>query len=339
MYYVGLDIHKAQSTICLLDPHGKRISTETIRGPWLKLFEKLKEIPKPFAVCFEASNGYGYIHENLLKLAKRVAVAHPGQLRLIFRSKHKNDRADAEKLAKLLFLDEVPPVHVPNGDVRAWRSLIEHRHRLVGERTRAKNALRALCRSHGITAPRNVWYSEGRSWLRELEWPTEMEALQRDIMLERIESINLMILRVERILRQKALSHIGVSILMTIPAVGIRTAEAIVAYIDEPGRFRKNKSIGNYFGLVPRQDASGSVNRLGHITRTGPSVVRKLLVESAWQGVRSSPRIRSYYERVMNKDPQRKKIAIVATAHYLLRVMLAMLTTGECWRDEEKEAA
>ena len=34
----------------------------------------------------------------------RVLVAHPGQLRLIYRSKNKNDRKDAERLAKLLYL-------------------------------------------------------------------------------------------------------------------------------------------------------------------------------------------------------------------------------------------
>jgi hypothetical protein len=50
-----------------------------------------------------------------------VAVAHPGQLRLIYKSK-KNDRVDAAKLAKLLYLDLVPQVHVPRADVRAWRA-------------------------------------------------------------------------------------------------------------------------------------------------------------------------------------------------------------------------
>ena len=53
-----------------------------------------------------------------------VKVAHPGQLRLIFRSKHKNDRNDAERLAKLLYLGETPAVHVPAPEVRAWRELI-----------------------------------------------------------------------------------------------------------------------------------------------------------------------------------------------------------------------
>jgi hypothetical protein len=54
-----------------------------------------------------------------------------GKLRLIFRSSRKNDRVDAEKLAKLLFLDEVPPVHVPSVEVRSWRSMIEHHRKLV----------------------------------------------------------------------------------------------------------------------------------------------------------------------------------------------------------------
>ena len=57
-------------------------------------------------------------------------------------------------------------------------------------------------------------------------------------------------------------------------------------------RFQRNKAIGCYFGLIPKQDASGRSNRLGHITREGPSVVRSLLVEAAWQGIRRCPRIR-----------------------------------------------
>jgi len=112
-----------------------------------------EELNRPMAVCFEASCGYGHLYEQLSRLAQRVVVAHPGQLRLIFRSKRKNDRVDAEKLAKLLYLDEVPVVHVPDVNVRDWRSLIQFRNRLIARRTRTKNALRALLRGHGIATP------------------------------------------------------------------------------------------------------------------------------------------------------------------------------------------
>jgi transposase len=85
------------------------------RLEWPKLLERIEaEVPRPFAVCFEASCGYGYLHGRLSALAERVAVAHPGQLRLIFRSKRKNDRVDAEKQAKLLYLDQVPRCSAPS---------------------------------------------------------------------------------------------------------------------------------------------------------------------------------------------------------------------------------
>ena len=51
----------------------------------------------------------------------KQASQYPGQLRLIFKSKKKNDRADAAKIAKLLYLDAAPQAHVPSADVRAWR--------------------------------------------------------------------------------------------------------------------------------------------------------------------------------------------------------------------------
>ena len=51
-----------------------------------------------------------------------------------------------------------------------------------------------------------------------------------------------------------------------------------------------------------------------------------------------SQRLRAFYERILRGDPGRRKIALVATAHHMLRTMLAMLQTGELWRSEQQEA-
>src|SRR5438552_17434234 len=135
MYYVGLDVHFKRSSVCILDCDGKLVKRLEVKGAWARLFEEVdRSVPRPFAVCYEASCGYGDLQDQLAKRADRVSVAHPGQLRLIFRAKKKNDRVDCTKLAKLLYLDEVPQVHVPDLDVRAWRGLINYRRRLVGRR-------------------------------------------------------------------------------------------------------------------------------------------------------------------------------------------------------------
>src|SRR6476620_5845341 len=123
MFNVGLDVGDNCSSIEILDEHGKQFKHLEVKGRWPVMLQRIeKEVPKPFAICFEASSGYGYLHDRLSKVASRVEVAHPGQLRLIFKSKRKHNRVDSQKLAKLLFLDEVPRAWVPPAEVRSWRA-------------------------------------------------------------------------------------------------------------------------------------------------------------------------------------------------------------------------
>jgi transposase len=166
--------------------------------------------------------------------------------------------------------------------------------------------------------------------------PTASQQLRRDLLLEEIETLIRQTRRIEQQLNHQAGRTPGVALLRTIPGVGVRTAEAVAAFVDDPKRFRHAKAVGRYFGLVPCQDQSGDKNRLGHITREGAPVVRQLVAEAAWQAIRRSPAVRAYFEHAQRDDPQRKKIALVATAHYLVRVMWSMLRHGTAW--EEKRA-
>jgi len=335
MFNVGLDVGDNCSSVEILDEHGKHFKHLEVKGRWPVLLEKIdKEVPKPFAICFEASCGYGHLHDRLSKLAQRVEVAHPGQLRLIFKSKKKHNRVDSQKLAKLLFLDEVPRAWVPPAEVRSWRAMIEHRQKLLRDRVCAKNQIRSLLKGLGIQAVKGLWTRNGMKWLKELELG-EAEALRRDLMVGQVEGVNKMIRRVEKHLKKVSDKIPAVALLMTIPGVGIRTAETFVAYVHDIKRFAKIKRVGSYFGLVPCQDATGNINRLGHITKDGPATVRKMLTEAAWQGRRRSKTIRGFYEQVRREDPKRNKIALIATAHYLTRVMAAMLRSGECFREKE----
>lgn len=333
MRYVGLDVHYRSSTYCVLDENGQELQCETIRGHWPKLLERLRTLGKPWTICFEASCGYGYLYRELSRMAQRVVVAHPGQLRLIFRAKRKNDRIDARKLAKLLYLDEVPAAYVPSQEVQSWRELVEHRRRMVDRQTTCKNALRSLFRGQGKIPPTGLWTKKGLAWLRQEEMPTPAARLKRDLLLDELDEAKRRVRTVTKALNALGEGHPGVLLLRTIPGVGLRTAEAVMAYVDQPDRFHRRKQVGAYFGFVPCQDASAGVNRLGHITRQGPATARKYLVEAAWQGVYRSPTIRAYFERIQHGRPERRKIALVATAHYLLRCMHAMLVRNEPWHE------
>lgn len=334
MFYVGLDVHTTQITICVLNNDGKVHKRCTVRE-LPQLIEFLAKLSEPFQTCFEASCNYGWLSEALKKVAQRVVVAHPGQLKLIFRSKKKNDRNDAEKLAKLLYVDQLPEVHVPPADVRAWRELITFRKRIIEKRTRAKNGIRALLRSLGIKAPSRpgLWTKAGMRWLKELTFEQSLLAMKRDMLVEEIESLSSQVQRVEKELAKFSKDNPAVFQLRSIPGVGLRTAETMVAFIDDPHRFKSSKQVGAYFGLVPSQDQSSDKNRLGHITRQGSAAARAMLTEAAWQAIRRSVTVKAYFERIQREDPARKKIALIATAHYLSRVMWAMLKHGTLWKE------
>lgn len=331
MLYIGMDVHWNTTTICILNQFGKKVKTKRINGGWDRVTRYLAGFSERFVIAFEASCGCGTLYDRLRTLAARVVVAHPGQLRLICDAKRKNDRIDAEKLARLLLADVVPPAYVPGIQTREYRRMIEHRQHVLGQVVRCKNGLRAVLRSLGIRAPRSLWSREGLSWLAEVPLP-EGAALQRDMLLEELKVFQGQLERITRKLDKIARNHPGVIVLRTIPGIGPRTAEAVVAYIDDPKRFTKIRSVGAYFGLVPCQDASAGVNRLGHITREGPATVRKLLVEASWQVIRRCPRTRRRWARICQGRADRRKIATVAVARHLACCMLSMLQTGEVWR-------
>jgi transposase len=209
----------------------------------------------------------------------------------------------------------------------------------LAKRVAAKNQLRALLRSAGVVAQRpgkTLWSGKGLAWLREQPL-ADAEALVRDTLLEELGELAAKVRRAEAELARRADAHPGVTLLRTIPGVGVRTAEAFVAYVDDVRRFRRTRQVGSYLGLVPCQDSSAGKDRLGHITGDGPATVRKLLCEAAWQAVRRSPAVRAFFDRVAGGERGRRKLAVVAVAHKLARAMAAMLRTGEAWREAAGE--
>lgn len=330
MLYVGLDVHSRQSSLCILNSAGGVVNQIQVKGPRTLVVDRLRQLDEPFSVCYEASCGYGHLYESLRPLAHHVAVAHPGKLRLIYGSKRKNDKIDAHKLAKLLLLDMVPPVHVPSVDVRAWRSLIVLRQRVMSQVVRAKNQIRAVLRENDIIGAKWLWSKRQLVWLESLDLHP-IARLRLDLAVEEYKSLDRKIKRLEAELRKYADRHPAVRLLTTIPGVGIRTAEAFVAWVDDIARFRRTKQLGAYFGLVPCQDASADKNRLGHITRDGPPVMRKPITEAAWTAIKKCPAFKAFFERITGGKAERKKIAIVATSHRMIRVMGAMLRTGTAY--------
>jgi transposase len=128
-----------------------------------------------------------------------------------------------------------------------------------------------------------------------------------------------------------------VQLLDTVPGLGPRTAEAVVAHLDDPKRFKTGNQVGAYGGLVPRQFQSGEDDRRGRITRRGPAVLRKLLVQCAWAMLRYNRWARAVFERLSRGKAWRKP-AVVALARKVLVRCWAMLRDNQPWRPDPDPA-
>jgi transposase len=332
LVYIGMDVHQKSSTLCVLNPKvpGQgRHRTMRCDTTAKDLERVLKEYAGRCKIVFEVGTQAQWIASIVRPFAIEVQVANGSRMPWLFRDGRKNDRVDAKKLATLLYLDEVPQVHLPSADVSAWRGLINYRRSLVKERGRVRSRIRAVLRSFGRCCPhRSCWTRVGMAWLRSQTFDSARNWMMRQL-LKQDESVGEQIREVEGELDRIAEQHPGVALLRTIPGIGPRTAEAIIAFTDELDRFKNRKQYGCYFGMTPKEDSSGQVVRRGRISKHGPSVVRWVLIEAVRSSIRHSEEIRAWFENVCQGRKDRRKKAVVATGRKVLSICFGMLKTGE----------
>jgi transposase len=347
MQILSLDLAKNKMVACDYEresgAHRFKTAFSTRAG-----LQRLVEETKPDRVVIEVSSMAGWVCDVLREMGVAVQVANTSDDAWRWRKvKKKNDRSDALKAAQLSAVNQLREVHIPRIEVRQWRALIAFRQQLVRRRGRVKNHIRDLLLREGQILPRGgkCWTQQGVAGLEALAQPLSevgMKELWRGELA--IELRQLRAVQAEIDVAEEKLDAIGaadprVQLLRTIPGVGPRLAEAIVALLDRPERFRKSREVSAYIGMVPKELDSGETQRRGKITRHGSRLVRSLLVEVAWAGLRHNPWVRETYQRISGGKKSRKKIAIVAVGRRLLVRCWAMLRDGTSWRSAEAKVA
>lgn len=338
--YVGMDVHQASTTFCFLDPRApeerryRSVNCPTTAEDFRRLLQPLDGRCK---AVFEVGPQVQWVAGIVRPLVTELQVANPSRIPWLFRDGRKNDRLDARKLVTLLYLDQVPTVHLPPPEVSAWRALINHRRRLVQRRTRTKNQIRSILRTFALRCPhKSCWTRQGIVWLKSQVFD-EARRLMVTTLLSELSFLEGHRRHIEKQLDELAARQPAVALLRTIPGVGPRTAEAIVAFTDQITRFKSRKHFGSYFGMTPREDSSGLLVRRGRISKRGPSVVRWVLIEAARMAIRHCAALRAWYERVCKGRRDRRKKAVVATGRKILSICYGMLRHGEVF-DERRLA-
>lgn len=306
--------------------------------------EKLLSRCSPDRLVIEACPAAGWVSDLAQRMKILVQVANTNDERWKWKTvKHKSDYKDALKLAQMSEMNSLPTVHVPKPRVRQWRSLIEYRRSLVKRRTAIKNSIRSIFEREGLNLPsaRKAWTKAGVEELKKQVDSASsgpMWLFQVGCELKQLEQVQKQIEEVEAKLDEVAEANAAVKRLQTAPCVGPRLSEAVVAILDDPHRFKNARQVACYAGLTPRRWQSGESDRQGHISKAGNPLLRALLVEVGWLGVRNKTWMLQAYERVCRGSEKRKKIAIVAVARRLLVRLWAMMRDETEWKEDKRLA-
>ncbi len=336
---LAIDLGKFKSVACDYDAATSEHHFTTIPTTPAVMHD-LFAARSPDRIVIEIGSAAGWIKDLAESMDIEIQIANPNHEAWRWKSvKRKTDRDDALKLAQLSAMNQLPTITLPGSDMRQWRSLIGYRWTLVGRRTAIKNSIRAILDRQGLRMPsgKSGWTIKSKAALMNVAQTLDDVAAeelwrgQLHIELQSLEQHETLIGHVETKLATLAKRDDRVQRLQTIPGVGPRLAEVVVATIDDPKRFKNAKQVGAYAGLVPRQYESGTMSRSGRITGRGNKLLRALLVEVSWLMRRYNPHLRAIFDQVCRGSKTRRKIAVVATARRLLIICWAMLRDKSTW--------
>ena len=345
----GLDLGDRQSHLCLLDVESGEVLEESRIPTSSKAFRLRFDSQQPLKITLEAGTHSPWVSRLLEECGHEVLVANPRKLRLIYGGKHKTDRLDAEKLARMARLDPklLYPLKHRGEDSQAHLALIRSREALVGSRTQLVNHVRGVVKSFGARLPKCSTASFPNKVAGQIPESLK-EALEP--VLETISLLTQQIKDYDRRLEQLAQEHYPeTALLRQVQGVGTLTALAFVLTLEDPSRFEKSRAVGAHLGLVPGTDSSGEHDTEKRISKEGDGLMRRLLVSSAHYILgpfADDSDLRRHGEKIAGRGGKNaKKRAVVAVARKLSVLLHHLWDTGELYeplynaRRAGKEAA
>jgi len=331
---IGLDLGDRNSWYCVLDECGQIQLEQRVRTNAKGLREVFEAMPRS-RIALEIGTHSPWISRLLSELGQEVIVANARKVRLIGESRKKDDRLDAQTLARLARIDPelLYPVKHRSQQAQADRTLIRARAGLVRARTALVNTARGLAKSYGERLPGcnvgNLNPEKAESLSPELQAALEPLLNAIESLSERIVEYNQ---RIENLAQQ---SDPRVALRKQIKGVGTLIALTFLLRLEDPHRFAKSRNVGGYLGLQPGRRNSGQSEPQMHISKEGDPYLRTLLVQGAqhilgpfgpdWD-------LRRWGLKLAERGGRNgKKRALVATARKLAVLLHHLWVSGEVY--------
>jgi len=331
---IGLDLGDRFSSYCILDEVGKILREQKVPTTPEEMQQTFGRMVRS-RIAMETGTHSPWVSRLLTGLGHEVIVAHAQRVRLIVKSRRKDDRLDARTLARLARIDPelLSPVQHRSAEAQIHLTEIRARAGLVSARTALVNAARGLVKSYGERL-RKCGTQQFRQEITSGLSTGLREALEP--LVREVESLNERIKEYDRRIERMAKeTYPEVELLKQVKGVGDLIALAYVLTIEDPHRFRKSRDAGCFVGLQPGRRDSGESAPQMHISKEGDEYLRKLLVQGAHYilgpfGEDSD--LRRWGKKLAERGGKNaKKRAVVAVARKLAVLLHRLWVSGEAY--------
>jgi transposase len=274
---IGMDLGDKTHEVCVLSATGDVI----VRKQIVNTKESVVKFFKTYSgavVVMETGTHSPWIARELEGLSCTVLVGNARKLRAIWTAKDKSDVHDAEMLARIARVDRklLYPVHHRGEAAQQDLAVLKARDILVAARSDLVNHVRSTVKTFGHRIHKcstDSFAARARESMPEELMPALFPLLEEiEAMTTRIRTYDK---QITALVEQR---HPDAKRLSQVPGVGPVTSLGFVLSLEEPGRFKKSRSVGSYLGLTPRRDQSGQMDKQLRITKAGDEFMRRLLV-------------------------------------------------------------
>lgn len=316
--YVGLDVHKETIVIAIADD----LRSAEIRnyGTIPNKIEALEKFIRQqvsqgieLRCAYEAGpTGFGLYHYLRNNGVDCIVVA-PSMIPTKSGMRIKNDRRDAQDLARLHRAGELSAIYVPEPEDEAMRDLVRSRDDARNAKRKAKQRLLSFLLKHGrIYTGRKTWTKAHYNWLADIKMDHPAQQISLQEYIDTIEEADNRVTRlteaITSLVKQWRLEPV-VTAIQALRGISLLTATIVVAEIGPLGRFSKPTELMAYLGLVPSEYSTGQHIKRGGITKAGNGYARRALVESAWTYRFPARVTRHLKKRSDNLPPRIRQIA------------------------------
>jgi transposase len=324
-YYAGLDVSLKETFVSIIDMDGKVVKEGFVVTGVATLCNYLGDPCQYERIGIESGQLSISLCKGLRSKSLPVTCVDARHMAAALSARiNKNDKNDGRGIAQMMRAGLYKEVQIKSDGGCETKLLMGSRRQLVNMRCQTMGTIRGLLKIYGIIlGSQTDFIDKVRDRIKDLSNTVQASI---EALLSALKSIEASVTTLDLKLGDLAKKDEDCQRLMTIPGVGAVTAMTYKTALDAPDRFDKSSTVGAYFGMTPRQYASGEVNRQGSISKMGPKECRTMLYEAAQSLLtrcKSSSKLKSWGLKLLRKKGKKK--AIVAVARKLAVIMHRML--------------